>query len=44
MNDDWNQNGKVFEWTIRRVIELASTIVAEWYFVCNYDGKTEGFE
>ena len=41
--DDWNKKGKVLRWDINRVIEADRTAIAEWYFECIYDGKTEGF-
>ena len=40
---EWNERGKVLEWSIRRVIERDRTIVAEWYFKCEYDGVVDGF-
>ena len=42
--DSWNKKGRVLEWTIKRTIEHDKTIVVEWYFKCNYEGKTEGFD
>ncbi len=41
---DWNSRGRVREWTIRRVLTQGNTIVAEWYFECEYDGSTGGFD
>ena len=41
---DWNQKGRVLEWTIKRTIEQNSTIVVEWYFKCEYEGNVDGFD
>ena len=41
---DWNQRGRVLEWSVKRVIETDRTAVAEWYFKCEYDGVTDGFD
>ena len=42
--DDWNQKGKVLEWTIKRSIEKENTIVVEWFFKCEFEGNIEGFD
>ena len=42
--DDWNQKGKVLEWTIKRSIEKEKTIVVEWFFKCEYEGNIDGFD
>lgn len=42
--EDWNTRGRVLEWTIKRVIEQEKTLVAEWYFRYEYDGKTDAFD
>lgn len=42
--EEWNTKGKVLEWSIKRVIEHNKTIVAEWYFKCDYDGTIDGFD
>lgn len=42
--EDWNQRGRVLEWTIKRTIEQGQTVVAEWYFRCVYDRETDGFD
>ena len=34
--DDWNKEGSVLEWPIKRTIEKGNTIVVEWYFKCDY--------
>lgn len=41
---DWNTKGHVLEWTIKRVIEQRNTLVAEWYFKCEYEGEISGFD
>ena len=41
---DWNDRGRVLEWTVKRVIESGRTAVAEWYFRCEYDGKADAFD
>ena len=41
---DWNQEGTVLEWTIKRTIEEENTVVVEWYFKCDYKNKTSGFD
>ncbi len=41
---DWNRKGRVLEWTIRRALEQGGTVVAEWYFRCDYEGSTDGFD
>ena len=41
---DWNQKGRVLEWTIKRTVEHDKTIVVEWYFSCDYEGNVDGFD
>lgn len=41
---DWNTRGRVIRWDIKRIIEHENTIVAEWYFECEYDGGTDDFD
>ena len=41
---DWNQEGSVLEWTIKRMIEKENTIIVEWYFKCDYRNKVSGFD
>ena len=36
--EDWNNKGQVLEWTIKRILECNNTLIAEWYFKCDYDG------
>ena len=42
--EEWNQHGRVLEWTIKRIIGHNKTLVAEWYFKCVYDGNVDGFD
>ena len=41
---EWNARGRVLEWTVKRTIEHGRTIVVEWFFRCEYDGDTDGFD
>ena len=41
---DWNEHGRVLEWSVKRVLEIGPTAVAEWYFHCEYDGVTDAFD
>lgn len=42
--NDWNNRGRVLEWTIKRILEQNQTLIAEWYFKCDYDGVIDGFD
>ncbi len=42
--EEWNQKGSVLGWIIKREIEKDKTIVVEWYFKCDYQGKVSGFD
>lgn len=41
---DWNQKGRVLEWTVKRSIEQGNVAVAEWYFSYRYDGEAGSFD
>lgn len=41
---DWNRRGTVLQWDIRNVLESGNTLCVEWYFCCEYDGVTDGFD
>ncbi len=41
---DWNRHGKVLEWDIKGVLHQGSRTAVEWYFRCEYDGNTDGFD
>lgn len=40
---DWNQRGTVLQWEIKNIISCGNIVCAEWYFCCEYDGNTDGF-
>ena len=42
--EDWNRKGRVLEWSIKRLIGKDRTVVAEWYFKCDYDGTIDAFD
>ena len=42
--ENWNNKGQVLEWTIKRIFDQNQTLIVEWYFRCNYDGKIDGFD
>ena len=42
--DEWNRHGRVLEWTIKRTVTHDKTLVAEWYFKCDYEGNIDGFD
>ena len=42
--DDWNRKGRVLEWTIREMYCDADCLIAVWYFRCEYEGNTDGFD
>ena len=42
--EDWNKKGRVLEWTIKRALAHGNTLVAEWYFKCDYEGVVDGFD
>lgn len=41
---DWNLRGTVLQWNIKNVLESGNTLCVEWYFRCEYDGVTDGFD
>ncbi len=41
---DWNKRGRVLEWRIKGFLHQGSHTAAEWYFCCEYDGVTDGFD
>jgi hypothetical protein len=41
---DWNKNGHVLEWRIKRIISHNTICVVEWYFKCNYNNVEDGFD
>ncbi len=42
--EDWNKKGSVLEWSLKRVIEKDRTIIAEWFFKCDYEGTYSEFD
>lgn len=41
---DWNKNGTVLKWEIKKFIHQGTFTVVEWYFECNYENKLDGFD
>lgn len=41
---DWNKRGTVLQWDIKNMIEAGKVVCVEWYFCCEYDGNTDGFD
>lgn len=41
---DWNRRGTVLRWDIKNMIECGNTVCVEWFFCCEYDGNTDGFD
>ena len=41
---DWNLRGTVIQWDIKNTVEQGHTLCVEWYFCCEYDGVTDGFD
>lgn len=40
----WNKNGDVTRWDIKNTIEKDNILIVEWYFECDYEGKSDGFD
>ncbi len=40
----WLSHGDVLTWDILDFFSSGNKAVARWYFKCNYDGKTDGFD
>lgn len=41
---DWITRGVVLQWPVKRFIHQGNVAVAEWYFACDYDHTTSGFD
>ena len=41
---DWNQKGRVLEWTIRETYRDGDCLIAVWFFLCEFEGNTDGFD
>ena len=42
--EDWNNKGRVLEWTIKRTMAHSNTLVVEWHFKCEYNGAVDEFD
>lgn len=42
--EDWHMKGRVIEWKIKQFIIQQDTVVAEWYFCCEYEKNIDGFD
>lgn len=41
---DWNKEGKVLEWPIKKLLIIRNTAIVEWYFKCDYQNKVSEFD
>lgn len=41
---EWNKQGDVLEWNIKRFIHQNNIVVVEWYFKCDYRNEIDGFD
>jgi len=41
---DWNKKGRVIEWSIRERYHDDDTLIAAWFFRCEYEGSIDGFD
>ena len=41
---DWQQKGKVLEWTIKQFLHQNNVVAVEWYFKCDYENHVDGFD
>ena len=41
---DWNNQGTVLLWKIKQFIHSQKITAVEWYFECNFNGETSGFD
>lgn len=41
---DWNKNGTVLSWEIKKFIHQDMFIVVEWYFECDCNNEVSGFD
>ena len=41
---DWNRKGSVLRWDMHETFHDGDTLIATWYFCCEYEGKTDGFD
>nr|WP_275297892.1 nuclear transport factor 2 family protein [Clostridium sp. YIM B02551] len=40
---DWNKRGKVIAWDIKNIVVTENTVICEWYFKNEFDGKVDDF-
>lgn len=40
---DWNCKGTVTQWDIKKMYAIGKTVIAEWFFQCDYEGSVGGF-
>jgi len=41
---EWNRRGTVLRWDIKNTLGCGNVMCVEWYFLCEYDGNTDGFD
>ena len=41
---DWNEKGTVLRWDIKQIFVCGNTLIAEWFFQCDYCQSTDGFD
>ena len=41
---DWNLRGTVLRWDIKNRLGSGNALCVGWYFQCEYDGVTDGFD
>lgn len=41
---DWNKKGKVLIWEVKEFFHKDSSVICEWYFKYEYEGKTDEFD
>ena len=41
---NWNKQGKVIAWPIKRILIKSNTCIVEWHFKCNYQKKISEFD
>jgi len=40
----WNRKGSVLRWDMHETFRDGDVLIATWYFCCEYEGKTDGFD
>jgi len=41
---DWNNGNNVLRWDIHNMLQCGNTIIAEWFFECEYAKNISGFD